>query len=136
MRIPDAFAMTYPLEILVVNDGKPDLAPTKLHLAHLGYEPDQAFSTREVLEMAANKQYDIIFLDSRIPEPERIFDVTDWSQDNRPLFIGLFTPDISPARELLLDTKLDSHMRLPVHRKEFLTQLKTCSVLAGKGPAA
>lgn len=136
MRTPDAFALTYPLEILVVNDGKPDLGPTKLHLAHLGYEPDQAFSAKEVLEMTANKQYDIIFLDSRLPDPERILTLAQGRDDNGPLFIGLFTPDACPVKETLLGSWLDGQMRLPVHRKEFLSQLKTCSVLAGKGPAA
>jgi len=130
MRIPDAFALAYPLEILVVNDGKADLASTKLHLVHLGYQPDQALSAGEVLEMTAHKQYDIILLDSRIPEPERVFDVAD----DGPLFIGLFTPDVSPVRESLLGNRLDGHIRLPVHRKEFLSQLKTCSVLAGRCP--
>lgn len=66
MRTADAFALTYPLEILVVNDGMPDLTPTKLHLTFLGYEPDQAFTAGEVLEMATSKQYDIILFDSHI----------------------------------------------------------------------
>ncbi|HEY4336097.1 MAG TPA: hypothetical protein VGM89_09370 [Puia sp.] len=132
MRIPDAFALTYPLEILVVNDSQPDLASTQLHLAHLGYEPDQAISAGEVLEMANRKQYDIILLDSRMAEPERIFDLANRPEEDTPLFIGLFTPDVSPVRESLLGTRLDGHIRLPVHRKEFLSQLKTCSVLAGR----
>lgn len=113
MKTPDAFAFAYPLEILFVNDGKADLTPTKLHLAHLGYEPDQAFSTGEVFEMAANKQYDIILLDSRVPDPERIFDLAGRSGSNAPLFVGLFTS-------------------LPVKRKEFLSQLKACSIQAGR----
>jgi CheY-like chemotaxis protein len=132
MRTADAFALTYPLEILVVNDGKPDLTPTKLHLAFLGYEPDQAFSAGEVLEMATNKQYDIILLDTRLPDSERIFDLADGAQHKGPIFVGLVTPDVSLLKESSLGSRLDSHMRLPVKRKEFLSQLKACSVLAGR----
>jgi len=132
MRTPDAFAVTYPLEILVVNDGKSNLASTKLHLNFLGYEPDQASSAKEVVEMAASKQYDIILLDSRIPDSQWLFDLTNGRYDDRPLFVGLFTPDVPPVKESLLGARLDSYMRLPVQRKEFLSQLKTCSVLAGR----
>jgi hypothetical protein len=69
MRIPGAFALAYPLEILVVNDGKPELASTKLHLYFLGYEPDQALSATELIEMANNKQYDLILSGSHAQLP-------------------------------------------------------------------
>jgi DNA-binding response OmpR family regulator len=132
MKILDAFALTYPLEILFVNNRTADLTPTELHLAHLGYQADQAFSAKEVLEMAANKQYDIILLDTRIPDPEQILDMVERPQDNAPILIGLFAGDAPPATGSSLGMRLDSQISLPIKRKEFLSQLKACSVLAGK----
>ena len=131
MENRDAFAIAYPLEILVADNDPADRAATSRLLAQFGYNPDQAANVGDIVHTTAEKSYDVILLDLRIPGIESVLDSSERNPSLKPLFIAIScTPNTFRTTTLL--TRMDSHITRPMDELELSLQLKACSVLAGK----
>jgi DNA-binding response OmpR family regulator len=129
--IEPAFAIAYPLEILVADHDPADLAATSRLLAQFGYKPDQVASVGEIVHTTAAKSYDVILLDLRIPDVETIIENSERNPSLKPLFIAVAGTS-NNFRITTLLTRVDSHITRPMDETELSLQLKACSVLAGK----
>jgi CheY-like chemotaxis protein len=111
------FSTSYPLRILIAEDHRDPQSTTKNMLCTLGYHPEVAANSSEMLQMAGAKAYDLILLDIDMPEAEQMI-------ADRLRTKGGF-------RQICLEARMDHCIRKPVDLRELRLQLKACSLLTG-----
>jgi CheY-like chemotaxis protein len=132
METLDAFSSAYPLDILIADDDAHERAEIKELLAELGYNPDEASSSADIIRLAGARKYDVILMDIRIPGLEYVLDAPNSQPGHRPIIIALAGATVTDFRISCLKTRMDSFIAQPMQQKELLLQLKACSLLAGK----
>jgi CheY-like chemotaxis protein len=132
METLDAFALAYPLEILVADQDNTDRIAVIELLSELGYSPDEAVNDKDLLQKAGKKNYDVILLNVGIPNAEGVFQIPGSGPAERPIFIGVSAAAKFSFKATALKARMDSCINSPVDRQELLLQLKACSVLVGK----
>jgi CheY-like chemotaxis protein len=127
-----SFASAYPLNILIAEPFQDSKSSAQDILIQLGYRPEMATSTREMLKMTSQKFYDVVLMDIRMPEAEDIVTscMTDYD-GRRPIFIAMTMSGRNNFREIHLSEGMDHSIDKPVDRDELTLQLKACSVLTG-----
>lgn len=126
------FSTAYPLSILLAEPFQDSPSAARDILVDLGYEPELATTSRELLVKSSQKFYDVILMDIRMPDAEyalasRLSD-TDC---RRPIFIAMATSGRTNLREMYLREGMDHSISKPVDRAELCLQLKACSLLTG-----
>lgn len=127
------FSKAYPLHILIA-EPNPDLrSPTHDILTQLGYRPELATTSEEMLNMTSQKAYDVVLMDTRMPEAEDIIAsrLSDASSSHRPIFIAMTMSGKFNLREIHLQEGMDHSISRPVDPAELSLQLMACSVLTG-----
>ncbi|HLX66291.1 MAG TPA: response regulator [Puia sp.] len=126
------FSTAYPLNILIAEPFHDSGSSAHDVLIQLGYQPELAASSREMLKMTSQKFYDVVLMDIRMPEAEDILAsfMTD-SDGRRPIFIAMTMGGRNNFREIHLSEGMDHSIDKPVDRDELILQLKACSVLTG-----
>jgi len=132
METLDAFALAYPLEILVADQDNTDRIAVIELLNQLGYRPDEASTDTDILQKAGKKNYDVILINVRIPNAECVFRIEGTNATERPIFIGVSAAGPYSFKATTLKARMDSCIESPLDRQELLLQLKACSVLAGR----
>jgi len=132
MENPINFSSAYPLTILVAEPFHDSRSATQDILLQMGYRPEVATTSQEMLSLTSQKSYDVVLMDVRMPEVENIVAscVSD-SDDKRPIFIAMTTSGRANFRELHLSEEMDHSIDKPVDRDELSLQLMACSVLTG-----
>lgn len=127
-----AFSFKYPLKILLAECGRDICSSVLEMLCMLGYRPEVAADSSEVLTMANNTSFDVILMDIHMPEAEQILPgQLRAGGARRPLVIAL-TDSMKPGfRQLCLQARMDHCISTPVDPRELRLQLKACSVLTG-----
>ena len=103
--------------ILVVDDIKMNLTVTTKLLARTKMQVDTARSGPEAIKMAAERSYDIIFIDHLMPEMDGIETLQIMKQQEKepkPVYIVLTANAISGAREMYLDAGFADYITKPV----------------------
>lgn len=131
METLDAFALAYPLEILVADQDNTDRSAVLELLSELGYRPDEASNDTDILRKAETKHYDVILINVRIPNAEGVFRLSGSETSERPIFIGISAATPYSFKDAALKARMDSCITSPLDRQELLLQLKACSVLMG-----
>jgi CheY-like chemotaxis protein len=126
------FSKTYPLNILVAELNPDPRLSTQDILVQLGYRPEIAKTCQEMLNMTSQKSYDVVLMDTRMPEAEdalasRLSD----TGTRRPIFIAMTMSGRSNLREIHLQEGMDHSIGKPVDLAELSLQLMACSVLTG-----
>jgi CheY-like chemotaxis protein len=126
------FSTDYPLAILVAEPFLESGSSARDILTQLGYQPELATNSREMLNMTSQKSYDVVLMDIRMPEAENILASrqTD-TESRRPIFIAMTVSGRTNFREMHLSEGMDHAISKPVDRAELALQLKACSVLTG-----
>lgn len=126
------FSFEYPLKILVAEAGRALRSSTLDMLCTLGYRPEVAANSKEMLSMMQVNSYDVILMDIHMPEVEHMLPGrVRPGGARRPLVIAL-TDSIKPGlQELCLQARMDHCINTPVDPRELRLQLKACSVLTG-----
>lgn len=104
-------------KILVVDDIKMNLTVTTKLLARTKMQIDTARSGPEAIKMAAEKSYDIIFIDHLMPEMDGIETLQymkEQEKDPKPVYIVLTANAISGAREMYLNAGFADYITKPV----------------------
>ncbi|HLX67037.1 MAG TPA: response regulator [Puia sp.] len=126
------FSTAYPLSILIAEPYHDSHSTAHAILLQLGYQPELATSSREMLNMTSHKWYDVVLMDTRMPEAEDVLSsrLTD-KGSRRPIFIAMTSSGRTNLKEMYLREGMDHSISKPVDRDELILQLKACSVLTG-----
>jgi CheY-like chemotaxis protein len=126
------FSTAYPLNILIAEPYQDSRSSAHDVLIQLGYQPEFATSSREMLNMTSRKFYDVVLMDIRMPEAEDILASCMGDSDGqRPIFIAMTMSGRNNFREIHLSEGMDHSINKPVDRDELSLQLMACSVLRG-----
>ncbi|MDL2231679.1 response regulator [Porphyromonadaceae bacterium OttesenSCG-928-L07] len=111
LRIQDA-------EVLVVDDNDVNLIVASEILKHYGITPDTAESGRRAIELASQKNYNIIFMDHMMPELDGVETTALLRQTNSwnrsvPI-IALTANIVTGIRELFLNNKMNDYISKPI----------------------
>jgi CheY-like chemotaxis protein len=126
------FSSAYPLAILVAEPVHDSVSATHDILIQMGYRPEIASTSQEMLALTSQKSYDVVLMDVRMPEAENVVAscVSD-SDDRRPIFIAMTSGGRNNFKEIHLSEEMDHSISKPVDRDELSLQLMACSVLTG-----
>jgi CheY-like chemotaxis protein len=126
------FSTAYPLSILIAEPYHDSHSTAHDILLHLGYQPERAANSREMLNMTSQKWYDVVLMDTRMPEAEDVLAscLAD-TNSRRPIFIAMTLSGRTNLKEMYLREGMDHSISKPVDRDELTLQLKACSVLTG-----
>jgi CheY-like chemotaxis protein len=132
MENPAKFSKAYPLNILIAESNPDPRLSTHDILTRLGYRPEIAKTSREMLNMTSEKSYDVVLMDTRMPEAEDVlaFRLSD-TGSRRPIFIAMTMSGQADFREMFLQEGMDHSISKPVDLAELSLQLMACSVLTG-----
>ena len=126
------FSFKYPLKILIAEIGRDLRSSTLEMLRTLGYRPEVAADSNEMLTMTKANSYDVILMDVHMPEAEQMLPGQLRTGDaRRPLVIGLTDSGKPDFQQICLQARMDHCICMPVDAREFKLQLKACSVLTG-----
>lgn len=126
------FSTHYPLTILVAEHNHDAHSSTKGILLQLGYSPEVASSSQEMMSMTSQKKYDVVLMDIQMPEVEGVLATRSGDSDTgRPIFIAMTVSDPTDTGEVYLRPGMDHSICKPVDPDELTLQLKACSVLSG-----
>jgi CheY-like chemotaxis protein len=133
MENSDKFSKAYPLNILIAESNPDPRFSAHDILIQLGYRPEIATTSKEMLKMTSQKSYDVVLMDTRMPEAEDVLasrlSATDSS--HRPIFIAMTMSGQVDFREIHLREGMDHSISRPVDPAELSLQLMACSVLTG-----
>jgi CheY-like chemotaxis protein len=126
------FSKAYPLNILIAESNPDPRSSTQDILTQLGYRPEIAKTSREMLNMTSQKSYDVVLMDTRMPEVEDVLaSRLGDTGTRRPIFIAMTMSGWSNLREIHLQEGMDHSINKPVDPAELSLQLMACSVLTG-----
>jgi CheY-like chemotaxis protein len=126
------FSTAYPLSILIAEPYHDSRSTAHDILLQLGYQPELATTSREMLSMTSQKWYDVVLMDTRMPEAEDVLSSCLTETDSRrPIFIAMTLIGRTNLKEMYLREGMDHAISKPVDRDELTLQLKACSVLTG-----
>ena len=115
-------------KILVVDDIKMNLTVFTKLLKRTQMEIDTATSGPEAIKMAAEKSYDVIFVDHLMPGMdgiETLKHLKENERDSKPVYVALTANAISGARELYLDAGFADYISKPVEGGRLETLIKS-----------
>jgi signal transduction histidine kinase/CheY-like chemotaxis protein len=120
------FALQYPLDILVADDNAVNQKLTQQILNKMGYKPDVAVNGHDAVNAAANKPYQIIFMDVQMPEMDGI-EATQFIRQNmeqQPIIIAMTANALSEDREACLKAGMDDYLSKPMKLDEIVAMLE------------
>jgi CheY-like chemotaxis protein len=126
------FSTAYPLNILIAEPCHETGSSAHDILTQLGYRPELATTSQEMLLMSTQKPYDVILMDTRMPDVEAALAsrINDTGR-RRPIFIAMTMSGPANFREMYLSEGMDHSISKPVDPAELSLQLMACSLLTG-----
>jgi DNA-binding response OmpR family regulator len=126
------FSKNYPLTILIAEYNHDVSSSAKVILLQLGYSPEVATNSQEMMTMTSKKKYDVVLMDIQMPEVEGVLASRPGDTGaGRPIFIAMTVSDSTETGEVYLRPGMDHSICKPVDPDELTLQLKACSVLSG-----
>ena len=121
-----AFAMTYPLQILIAEDNVINQQLIRQILGNLGYCPDCVENGELTVAAAGSKDYDLILMDVQMPEMDGL-EATRFIRrgpGKQPVIIALTANAMLGDREECLQAGMDDYISKPVRLDELMRLLK------------
>ncbi len=124
--LSDDFASEYPFSLLVAEDNLMNQKLIMRVLNKLGYQPDIANDGREVLDMMAEKAYNLILMDVQMPqldglETTRIIRNTYGA---KPLILAMTANAMTEDKENCLRAGMDNYISKPINLELLVSTLK------------
>lgn len=106
-----------PLKILVVDDDVLNRRLMKVLLTHEGYEVDLASNGLEAFNAIKYQQFDIVFMDLRMPEMDGLEAsrrIREWEEGGQHTFIvGLTASYLPEEGQKMFDAGIDNYISKP-----------------------
>ncbi|WP_397601851.1 ATP-binding protein [Silvanigrella sp.] len=122
----------YPLSILVVEDNKINYQVINGILEKFGYRPDLATNGILALEKIDTKKYDLIFMDSHMPDLDG-FETTkliikkyEKLKKKRPRIIALTASSMKEDKDHCLSIGMDGFISKPILIESLVQQIENC----------
>ena len=132
--LDETFALTYPLQILLVEDDMVNLKLMRMVLRKLGYEPLVAKDGDEAVEIYRRERPDCILMDLQMPRKDgiqatiEIRALEDADPDGKHAFISALTANIVAAnRRQCFEVGMDGYMNKPLKRTLLAMTFKRAS---------
>ncbi len=125
-QFDNGFAKQYPLDILIADDNAVNQKLTQQILTKMGYKPDVAVNGHDAVNAAANKPYQIIFMDVQMPEMDGM-EATQFIRQNmeqQPIIIAMTANALSEDREACLKAGMDDYLSKPMKLDEIVAMLE------------
>ncbi|MDR3578044.1 MAG: ATP-binding protein [Anaerolineaceae bacterium] len=127
--------MQYPLEILVGEDDTANLKALTLRLKKLGYNPEAATDGKQVIQLLAERSFDVLILDLHMPEMDGL-EITRYIRStfpsNRQPYIVILTADtFLDVQDSVVDAGVNYFLTKPITGKELAKVLR--NVVANQG---
>ncbi|HEY5406978.1 MAG TPA: two-component regulator propeller domain-containing protein [Ginsengibacter sp.] len=126
VKLPANFSEKHPLEILVAEDNEVNQKVISYILNKLGYKPSMAENGAVAIDMARQKQYDIILMDMQMPEMDGL-QATDFIRknfDKQPVIIALTANTMEGDQEKCLSAGMDDYLSKPVKLEDITHSLE------------
>lgn len=135
-KISKAFALKFPLKILIAEDNLINQKLAKLLLNKLGYKPDLAVNGLEVLDRLTVQAYDVILMDVQMPEMDGL-EATRKIRETlelQPQIIAMTANAMKEDREKCLNAGMNDYISKPF-KTELLKEMlkKSFESKAGQG---
>ncbi|MEJ7766239.1 MAG: response regulator [Chitinophagaceae bacterium] len=126
---PD-FSRDYPLNIMVAEDNLINQKVILHILGKMGFEPDLVENGQDAVNAAAEKQYDVIFMDMQMPEMDGLeaTRIIRQSLKKQPVIIALTANTIQGDKESCLSAGMNDFISKPIKLEELIFQLKSWSL--------
>jgi signal transduction histidine kinase/DNA-binding response OmpR family regulator len=125
------FSAQYPLRILIAEDNLINQKIAIKILGKLGYQPALANNGKEVMEMVALENYDIILMDVQMPEMSGL-EATKMIRiclEVQPVIIAMTANTMQGDRDDCIQAGMDDYMSKPIDLKELLNQLEKWALM-------
>ena len=121
----------YPLNILLGEDDVTNQNVEIRILNKLGYHPETAQNGKQVLEMSAAKNYDLIFMDVQMPEVDgrEVTRRIRKRQGHQPIIAAITANALQGDREECLAAGMDEYLAKPISFKKLATLIEKCIAL-------
>ena len=113
--------------VLVVDDNEINLCVVSALLEYYDIKCDTAMSGVEAIDMIAQKQYDIVFMDHMMPEMDGIEatrKLRDIYSKEELIIVALTANAVEGAREMLLASGMNDYLSKPIEREPLLMILR------------
>jgi two-component system, sensor histidine kinase and response regulator len=120
------FAEKYPLQILVAEDNLINQQVILHILSKLGYQPEIAENGVQTLEMAKEKEYDLILMDMQMPEMDGLeaTKIIRGSFSKQPIVIALTANTMQGDEEHCLQAGMNDYLGKPIVLEELVQKLE------------
>ena len=116
-----SFSKKYPLDILVVEDNRVNQQVFRIMMERLGYQIQVANNGREALDLAAKRNFQVIFMDKQMPDMdgfETAIRIIDRPEANKKPYIVMVTAQnegdlTNIAKKSGIDSILPKPIRMP-----------------------
>jgi signal transduction histidine kinase/CheY-like chemotaxis protein/ligand-binding sensor domain-containing protein len=111
-----AFAIQYPMNILIAEDNMVNQKLAKHIFTKMGYAPDMAENGHVAINAMIAKRYDIIFMDVQMPEMDGL-ETTRFIRDHmeyQPVIVAMTANALPEDRELCLKVGMDDYLSKPM----------------------
>lgn len=128
-KLPENFAQTYPLDILVAEDTLISQKVILKILNKLGYAPCLAENGLRAVEEARKKQYDLILMDMQMPEMDGLQATRFIRQnmENQPVIIALTANTMHGDQDECFNAGMNDYISKPVRLEELTNKLEKWS---------
>ena len=130
VNLDSGLAERHPVNILVAEDNAINQTLINIILQRLGYKIDLAGNGKEVLEMVARKNYNIIFMDVQMPEMdglEATRKIVELYGKSKPKIIAMTAFAMEGDKEKCLDAGMDDYVSKPIMIEEIQRMIEKWS---------
>ena len=124
--LSENFALSYPLNILLVEDNPINLKLAHIVLKKLGYTIDAAHDGKEAVAMSSAKKYDLILMDIMMPVMDGIeaTKVIRSALAVQPKIIAMTANSMPEDRNKCIEAGMDDYLSKPIELKLLVAMLK------------
>ncbi|VVB64567.1 Methanogenesis regulatory histidine kinase FilI [uncultured archaeon] len=123
------FAGLKPMRILVAEDNPSNQKVLVEMLKRMGYRPDAVADGREVVQSLERQDYDLVFMDIKMPEMDGITAakvIRNLRPENGPKIVAITAFALEGDRERCLEAGMDDYISKPIKFNELRTVLERC----------
>ncbi len=130
IKLPGNLSQKYPLKILLTEDNVTNQFVSVKILNKLGYHPDVTDNGYKAIEMAKEKQYDVILMDVRMPEIDGLETTGILREElsEQPVIIAVTANAMQGDEQECLQAGMDDYISKPIKLDEIANMLEKWAI--------